>query len=143
MFDATQVATEQAAASSLRERELSLSLQQAQVYLYAFLHFCLTHDDQAQVAERSAQFHAHLEQLRLEAEHEIRTAVGELQGENEELRRQIQQQQEQQQQQDEERLRQLNDISRLKSEVLALNTRLQSSEGDGMRQQVLNYEQVH
>jgi hypothetical protein len=69
--------------------------------------------------------------------------VGELQGENQELRRQIQQQQEQQQQQDEERLRQLNDISRLKSEVLALNTRLQSSEGDGMRQQVLNYEQVH
>jgi len=88
------------------------------------------------------QFHAHLEQLRLEAEHEIRSAVGEVQGENDELRQQIQQQQQQQQQQDEERLQQLSDVSRLKSEVLALKTRLQSGEGEGMRQHVVDYEQV-
>jgi predicted nuclease with TOPRIM domain len=84
-----------------------------------------------------------LEQLRLEAEHEIRSAVGELQGENEELRQQILQQQQQQGHLDEERQEHLTEISRLKSEVLALKTRLQSSEGDEMRQHVMTYEQVH
>jgi hypothetical protein len=68
--------------------------------------------------------------------------VGELQRENEELRQQLQQQQQQQQQQDEERQKQLTEISRLKSEALALKTRLQSCEGDEMRQHVMTYEQV-
>ncbi len=68
--------------------------------------------------------------------------MGELQRENEELRQQLQQQQQQQQQQDEERQQQLTDISRLKSEALALKTRLQSCEGDDMRQHVMVYEQV-
>ena len=67
--------------------------------------------------------------------------MGELQGENEELRQQILQQQ-QQGHLDEERQEHLTEISRLKSEVLALKTRLQSSEGDEMRQHVMTYEQV-
>jgi predicted nuclease with TOPRIM domain len=83
-----------------------------------------------------------LEQLRLEAEHEIRSAVGELQAENEDLKQHIQQQQQQQQQHEEERQKQLAENSRLKSEVLALKTRLQSSDGDGIRQHVTTYEQA-
>ena len=68
--------------------------------------------------------------------------MGELQGENEELRQQILQQQQQQGHLDEERQEHFTEISRLKSEVLALKTRLQSSEGDEMRQHVMTYEQV-
>jgi hypothetical protein len=97
---------------------------------------------QAQVQEKNAQFHAHLEQLRLEAEHEIRSAVGDLQAENEQLRQHIQQQLQQQQQQDEERQQQMTENSRLKSEVLALKTRLQLSEGEEMRQHVTTFEQA-
>ncbi len=93
---------------------------------------------QAQLAEKNVQFHAHLEQLRLEAEHEIRSAVGELQGENELLRQEVQQHKLLEQKRHDEQA----EVSRLRSEILALKTRLQSSEGDEMRQHVMAYEQV-
>jgi hypothetical protein len=141
--DHVQVAAEETSALKLRETEMTLSLQHAQVVLpppplwprcSPFAH----EQGQAQLAEKNVQFHAHLEQLHLEAEHEIRSAVGELQGENELLRQEVQQHKLLQQ----ERHDQQAEVSRLRSEVLALKTRLQSSEGDEMRQHVMAYEQV-